>query len=281
MVKEAIDRLLGTFMQQCHHIIVPSQSIKEMLAELYGVTEQVTVLPTGLDLAPYRSADGTAVRKRAGWGQEKVLISAGRLAKEKNWDTLIKAAAEVIGEIPDVRLVILGEGDERKELEKLVKQLGLSGKVDLPGVVPFEEVPNYLAAADLFCFASVSETQGLVTMEAMAVGLPVVAVEASGTSDVVEDGKDGILTADDPHELAQTIIRVLREDDLRHALKTAALQRVESFNIKRQAEEMVAVYQKAIEAKKNGRHIQVDKRKPLLEGKWYELLGLEHNPFRI
>lgn len=281
MVKEAIDRLLGTFMQQCHHIIVPSQSIKEMLAELYGVTEQVTVLPTGLDLAPYRSADGTAVRKRAGWGQEKVLISAGRLAKEKNWDTLIKAAAEVMGEIPDVRLVILGEGDERKELEKLVKQLGLSGKVDLPGVVPFEEVPNYLAAADLFCFASVSETQGLVTMEAMAVGLPVVAVEASGTSDVVEDGKDGILTADDPHELAQTIIRVLREDDLRHALKTAALQRVESFNIKRQAEEMVAVYQKAIEAKKNGRHIQVDKRKPLLEGKWYELLGLEHNPFRI
>lgn len=281
IVKEAIDRLLGTFMQQCHHIIVPSASIKEMLAELYGVTEQVTVLPTGIELHPYRSADGPSIRQKHNWGEEKVLISAGRLAKEKNWDTLIKAAAEVIREIPHVRLVILGEGDERRDLEKLAKELGVAEKIELPGVVPFDEVPNYLAAADLFCFASVTETQGLVTMEAMAAGLPVVAVNASGTADVVENGKDALLTADNPHQLAQAIIRVLQDDELRESLRTAAGQKVKTFDIKRQAEQLITVYEQAIEAKRDGRVIQVDKQKPLLEGKWYELLGLEQNPFKI
>jgi 1,2-diacylglycerol 3-alpha-glucosyltransferase len=281
MVKEAIDRLLGTFMQQCHHIIVPSSTIKEMLADLYGVTEQVTVLPTGIDTAPYRSADGVAIRKKEGWVNDRVLISAGRLAKEKNWETLIKAAAEVLQETQNVRLVILGDGDERRELEKLSKRLGVADKINLPGLVPFEEVPNYLAAADLFCFASTSETQGLVTMEAMAAGLPVVAVDASGTSDVVEPGQSGLLTGNDSHELAQAILQVLQEDDLRESLKAAGLNRVKAFDIKQQADRMVEVYEKAFEAHKNGRHIQVDKRKPLLEGKWYEILGLEQNPFRI
>jgi glycosyltransferase involved in cell wall biosynthesis len=187
----------------------------------------------------------------------------------------------VIREIPHVRLVILGEGDERRDLEKLAKELGVAEKIELPGVVPFDEVPNYLAAADLFCFASVTETQGLVTMEAMAAGLPVVAINAGGTADVVENGRDALLTADDPHQLAQAIIRVLQDDELRQSLQTAASQKVETFDIKRLAEQLITVYQQAIEAQRDGRVIQVDKQKPLLEGKWYELLGLEQNPFKI
>jgi glycosyltransferase involved in cell wall biosynthesis len=159
--------------------------------------------------------------------------------------------------------------------------LGVNDKINLPGLVPFEEIPEYLAAADLFSFASISETQGLVTMEAMAAGLPVVAVDASGTSDVVRDGKDGLLTENDPKDLAQAIVRVLQDNELRESLKAAALDKVESFDIKRQSAQMVAVYEKAIDAHRNGRLIQVDKRKPLLEGKWYEILGLDHNPFRI
>ena len=281
MVKEAIDRLLGTFMQQCHHIIVPSPSIKKMLAELYGLTEQVTVLPTGIDLAPYQLADGTRIRQKQGWGEEKILITVGRLAREKNWETLIKAAAQVIQQVPKVRLVILGDGDERSDLEKLAKELDITARVDFLGLIPFEEVPDYLAAADLFCFASATETQGLVTMEAMAAGLPVVAVKAGGTADVIEDGRDGLLTDDDPGALAQAIIRLLQDDDLRDSLQTAALKKVETFNIKHQAEQLVSVYWQAIEAKANGRLIQVDKQKPLLKEKWYELLGLEQNPFKI
>jgi glycosyltransferase involved in cell wall biosynthesis len=281
MVKEAIDRLLGTFLQQCHHIIVPSPSIKAMLAELYGLTEQVTVLPTGIDLAPYKSADGASVRQEQGWGEEKILISVGRLAREKNWATLIKAAAQVFERLPKTRLVILGDGDERQELEKLAQDLGIRARVDFLGLIPFEEVPDYLAAADLFCFASVTETQGLVTQEAMAAGLPIVAVKAGGTADVVEDGRDGLLVTDDPGTLAQAIIRVLEDENLRGLLKTTALKKVETFNIKRQAEQLVSVYWQAIEDKAHGRLIQVDKQKPLLKEKWYELLGLEQNPFKI
>jgi glycosyltransferase involved in cell wall biosynthesis len=111
--------------------------------------------------------------------------------------------------------------------------------------------------------------------------LPVVAVAASGTSDVVEDGMDGLLTDSDAHELAQAIIRVLQDDELREGLKTAALKKVDSFDIKKQSGQMVGVYHQAIESHANGRTIQVDKQKPLLIGKWYEILGMETNPFRL
>ena len=174
LVKLAIDRWLGDYMQKCHHIVVPSESIKQILAEEYGVTSQITTIPTGINLEPYRTADSQSIRQARGWGQDTVLISVGRLAKEKNWDTLLAAAAQVMQKRAEVRLVILGEGDERKALEKRARELGMAGRIEFTGNVPFAEVPRYLKAADLFCFASISETQGLVTMEALAADLPVV-----------------------------------------------------------------------------------------------------------
>lgn len=151
MVKDAIDRWLGVYMQQCQHIVVPSDSIRDLLAELYGVHERVTVIPTGIDLAPYAEAfDIQQFRQEKGWGDDKVMISAGRLAKEKNWHLLIEAAAEAIHQVPEARLVILGEGEERESLRKLIKELGMTERVELPGSVPFVEIPKYLLASDLF-----------------------------------------------------------------------------------------------------------------------------------
>jgi glycosyltransferase involved in cell wall biosynthesis len=281
IVKEAIDRWLGVFMQQCQHIVVPSDSIRDLLADLYGVHEHVTVIPTGINLAPYKKPNNShQFRQQKGWHNDKVLISAGRLAKEKNWHLLIEAAAEVIHHIADVRLVILGEGEERDSLQKRAQQLGISERVELPGAVPFAEMPQHLFAADLFCFASVTETQGLVTLEAMAANLPVVAVAASGTSDVIDHEVEGLLTDDNASSLAQAIIRVLQDDDLRQSLRTAAAEKARTYGIKRQAERLTAVYEQAITDKKANRFVQVDVQKPLLKGHWYELLGLEENPFR-
>ena len=96
LVKEAIDRWVGDYLQKCHHIVVPSDSIKQMLADTYGTNRQVTTIPTGIDLSPYRAANRQTVRQQRGWGQDKVLISIGRLAKEKNWKTLLTAAAQVL-----------------------------------------------------------------------------------------------------------------------------------------------------------------------------------------
>ncbi len=282
IVKEVIDLWLGVYMQQTQHIIVPSDSIRQLLADLYGVHERVSVIPTGIDLRPYQiETNRQQFRRQKGWGDDRVLISVGRLAKEKNWHTLLDAAAEVMRSLPDIRLIILGEGEERADLEKQAQQLGIAARVELPGAVPFADIPHHLFAADLFCFASITETQGLVTLEAMAADLPVVAVDASGTSDVITHEVEGLLTENSSQALAEAIIRVLGDDSLRESLRTAAQAKAEAYDIRRQAERLTAVYHQAIEDKKANRFVNVDKHKPLLKDRWYEKLGLETNPFHM
>jgi 1,2-diacylglycerol 3-alpha-glucosyltransferase len=265
LVKDAIDLWLGDYMVKCHHIVVPSDSIKQMLVDKYGVTEQVTTIPTGIDLKPYQAADRQTIRQQHGWGKDKVLISIGRLAKEKNWETLFAAAAQVIGRLDGVRLVILGDGEERKALNKYAQELGIADQVEFTGIIPFDQVPLYLKAADLFCFASTTETQGLVTMEALAAELPVVAVDATGTGDVIEQGQQGLLTENDSTALAQAIIRVLEDPDLLARFRQAAIERARYFDMKLQAEKLVEVYHQAIEDKKAGHTVNVDKRKKIFD----------------
>jgi glycosyltransferase involved in cell wall biosynthesis len=277
-VKDTISRWLGEYMQQCHHVVVPSESIKQMLTEDYGILEQVSVVPTGIDLRPYRQATGHRVRETQGWGQDKVLISIGRLAKEKNWAMLLEAVAEVMRHRSDVRLVIIGDGDDRVELQDIAIDLDMRDRVEFTGKIPFADIPEYLSAADLFCFASTTETQGLVTMEAMAAGLPVVAVEASGTRDVVENDKEGFLTLNQSDSLARAIERIVRDDNLRHRFSQAALKNAETFEMKRMGELMVAVYEQALVDHEAKRFVPVDTEKKVFtvldEEQWSTFLGL-------
>src|SRR3990172_1520328 len=185
LVRDAIDYWIRDYLKRCDHVVVPSESMRQVLADKYDVKEAITVVPTGIDLRPYLKANGRRVRRERAWGRDFVLISVGRLTPEKGWPTLIKAAAQVMQARPRVRLALVGEGFRQRKFEKLAKELGVAERVEFVGKMPFEEIPNYLKAADLFAFASDSQTQGLVTLEAMAAGLPVVAVDAIGTSDVV------------------------------------------------------------------------------------------------
>lgn len=274
LVKDVIGRWLADYMKKCQHIVVPSRSIKAMLAEQYGMDDRVTVVPTGIEITPYQQADGRPIRRQRGWQDDRVLISVGRLAEEKNWRTLIAAAAEVIARHPDVRLAILGDGNERQELEKYSRELNVAGRVEFVGKVPFDEVPRHLKAADLFCFASVTETQGLVTMEAMAAGLPVVAVDATGTSDIVDNEKDGLLTENDSHALAQAIERVLADDQLRQKLCQEATAKIQQFDMKVLAGHLVDVYQQAIADKRAGRTVMMDERKPIFQISWQKYFGI-------
>lgn len=255
--KLMLDHWLARYLEKCHHIITPSESIKKILTN-QGVQGAITAVPTGINLTPFQEADGHVVREEMGWGDDVVLISVGRLAKEKNFETLLKAAALVMKDRPHVRLVIVGGGLERKSLASLAKELGIAGQVTFTGSIPYEEVPGYLKAADIFCFASITETQGLVTMEAMAADLPIVAVDATGTRDAVENGKEGLLTKNDPAALAAALEKMIDDEDLRQRLRDAAQEKVEWFDTHRQAQRMLEVYQQADEARKAKRYIEVD-----------------------
>jgi 1,2-diacylglycerol 3-alpha-glucosyltransferase len=195
-----------------------------------------------------------------------VLISAGRLAPEKNWETLIKAVARVAPNHPDLRLVLIGDGQEREALEKLAEDLEIGDRVEFIGKLPFAEIPYYFKAADFFGFASVTETQGLVTMEAMACGLPVAAVDATGTSDVVTHEVDGLLTKNSTEALAAAIERLLTEDGLLTRFREATLEKSASFDILVHARKLVEVYQQAIQDKRDHQYVKVYKRpKPFQE----------------
>jgi glycosyltransferase involved in cell wall biosynthesis len=278
LIKGTIDRIISDYMRRCQHIIVPSESMRQLLATEYGVTERITVVPTGIDLQPYQTADGQAIRHRHGWGQDKVLISVGRLAKEKNWQTLVAAALQVMKQHENVRLVIIGEGDERVTLERHVQKAGLGKRVEFTGRLPFDQVPAYLKAADLFCFASVTETQGLVTMEAMAAGLPVVAVDATGTRDEVEHGQEGLLTTNDSDALAKAIEQVIGDEAQLTRFKQAVKEKARSFDATVQARKLVAVYEQAKADKQANQSVLVEIYEPmfkLVKDRWLKLPGFD------
>lgn len=269
-VKEFIDHWLASFMTACHQVVVPSLSIKDMLVASYGeaISSHVSVVPTGIETARFSGLSRQEARQRLGWSStEVVLVSIGRLAKEKGFDLLLRAFAK--SNRTDCRLVVVGEGEQRKPLLRLAAELGVGDRVMFTGFMPHDDVPVYLAAANLFVFASVTETQGLVTLEALASGLPVVAVDASGTREaVLEDC--AILTEVSAEGLAGGIDRMLGRGDL-DELGGLARARAKEFDVLNQGRAMVEVYQRALLAhRENSRVLILSEKK---RTRWEELLS--------
>ena len=257
-LKDTVQSWLKDFMRKCQHIVIPSESMKEILIRDYGLQDHYTVIPTGIDLEPYQSVEGNTLRASKRWQDDKVLVSIGRLAPEKNWETLLQAAASVYREHPDLRVVILGDGPEKAALQNLSAELGIAERVTFTGELPFAEVTVYLKAADLFGFSSVTETQGLVTMEAMAAGLPVVAVDASGTRDIVDDGKQGFLVPNNADALAASIENLIESPEKMRRFSIQALEKARTFDLKNMAKSLVNVYEKAIQEKKDDQRVWIE-----------------------
>ena len=262
-LKTRIMHWLREFMRKCQHIVIPSESMRSILVNEYGLADRYTVIPTGIDIAPYKAADGSALRSEWGWGDDKIIISAGRLAEEKNWTTLLQAFALAQKSQPAIRLVLVGDGPQADALRQLAGELGVGERVLFTGKVPFTEIPNYYKAADLFSFASITETQGLVTLEAMAAGLPVVAVAASGTQDILDDGSQGFLTRNDAQDLANGIVKLVENSGLMGRFKSAALRKSRTFDNRRLARKMLKVYEQAIQDKKEEKYVTVEEKTAL------------------
>ncbi|HMB24824.1 MAG: glycosyltransferase family 4 protein [Chloroflexota bacterium] len=261
-LKNAIHRWLRDFMQKCQHIIIPSESLKDILVRNYGLEERFTVIPTGMDLEQYQCADWKTLRREMGWDDETVIVSVGRLAPEKNWDTLLQAFAKVCAQYPGLRLVLIGDGPARQSLEALASELGVAERVTFTGALPFTDVPCYLTAADMFAFASVTETQGLVTIEAMAAGLPVVAVNGSGTRDIIDHGEQGFLVENDADALAEGIKKLLSNPQQMKRFSSNALKKAATFDVNRLGKQLITVYEQASQDKKDNRYVTLGAEEP-------------------
>ncbi len=180
-------------------VVVPSTAMRQRL-EAYGVTTPLHVLPTGIPLAQFARGDGPAFRARHGIpvGQP-VALFVGRVAHEKNIGFLLEALVHARQLRPEVLLVVAGEGPAMADLQAQVRALGLHGAVRFIGYLDRQrELPDCYAAADVFVFASRTETQGLVLLEAMAAGLPVIALAEMGTIDILAPGRGAFCPPAEP-----------------------------------------------------------------------------------
>lgn len=174
-------------------VIAPTEKVRKML-ENYGIGpdgRKVLIVPTGIESEPFEDHSArTEIRAAYGISDDTCLLfSIGRLGKEKNFEELLQYM-NLLGE-KNLRLMIVGDGPDRAELEKTVERLGLGDRVIFTGMVPHEKVSAYYSSADVFVCASSSETQGLTYLEAQAAGLPIVCRRDDCLANVVIDGENG------------------------------------------------------------------------------------------
>jgi len=241
------DEVIRRYLRQCAHVVVPTESIREMLVINYGIEQGVTVVPTPVDLTKFRDVQPDKVRSNFGLKEAEVLLFVGRLAREKGLDMLLRAFILIQELRPGVRLLLLGRGPYEEALKAEISKSGLKDFVIFAGAVPHEEVPNYYAAADLFVFPSTTETQGLVIIEAMAAGLPIVAVRAPGAVDVLTE-RCGVLTENTPEALAREVVDILGDSERQRELSEHARQAVERYSIPGATERMLDAYETALDS---------------------------------
>lgn len=202
--------------QQCNAldaVLVPSTAMAERLRE-YGVTVPLRVQPTGIPLDRFGSADGAAFRQRHGISADRrVALYVGRVAHEKNIDFLLRVARCCRDNQPDLLWLIAGEGPALNDLKALARQLGIESEVRFVGYLDrADALPACYAAADVFVFASRTETQGLVLLEAMASARPVVALACLGTTDIVGPRQGAVVPRDEVGDFARELVELLRDE---------------------------------------------------------------------
>ena len=225
-------------------VIAPSSAMKHALLA-YGVSSPVHIIPTGLRLADFGACDGPAFRARHGIAPERpVMAYVGRVAFEKNLDFLLRVTERVRRERPDVLLVIAGEGPARASLERAVAKRRLTDNVRFVGYLERRtELPACYCAADIFVFASKTETQGLVLLEAMALGVPVVALAEMGTRDVLKDGVGCRIAPADEAGFAATLLPLLADRAASGALGEAGKPYAAGWSETKMQGEILQLYQ--------------------------------------
>ena len=216
--KKLFPLYLNSFLRHCNHIFAPTPGMKDYLQDICKVApDKVSVLPTGINLSAYTMQEAAMqeVRRRYQAQDCPLFLSVSRMANEKNVSFLLKGIARVKEQYTGkFKVLLVGDGPERGTFINLCRKLQITNEVIFTGQISNEELTPYFAAADAFLFASKTETQGIVILEAFAGKTPVYAVKASGVSDLVRDGWNGRLCEEDVDAFARQLLPVLqgRED---------------------------------------------------------------------
>ena len=235
---------------QCHAldaVVVPSQPMAATLRD-YGVKTPLHVIPTGLPESQFVRGDGRLFREM--WGiapERKVALFVGRAAHEKNIGFLLEMMALARRQQPQLMLVIAGEGPALPSLRRQASALRLDDDVRFVGYLPRDgSLRDCYAAADVFTFASQTETQGLVLLEALAIGLPVLAIAALGAAEIVLPRRGSVAAADTPEEFAEQLVTLLGRPAKLAAMAAAAVAFAREWDAATQAARLAVLYRELV-----------------------------------
>jgi glycosyltransferase involved in cell wall biosynthesis len=229
--------------QSVARLIAPSRAMMDALTA-YGVSTPIDIIPTGLEADRFEPGDGAQFRARCGIDPERpVLVHVGRIAHEKNIDFLLRTLVPVRAALPDILLLIAGEGPALEHCRRLAAELGLAANVHFAGYLDRRrELLDCYRAGNLFVFASRTETQGLVLLEAMAQAVPVVSTAHMGTIDILGPGRGCVVVEEHEHKFAAEVIRLMGDALLRKRLGREAQAFAATWSAPEQASRLLELY---------------------------------------
>jgi glycosyltransferase involved in cell wall biosynthesis len=250
-ISKPLAQLLCAFYSDtCDGVIAPSQDVKNLLLK-YKVKAPISVIPTGVDTEFFSKNGSQFLRKKYNLSKNAfLLLTISRLDSGKNVSFLIESFRRISKKYANAYFIIVGGGPSKKDLELQSIKLGLEEKIIFTGEILHKKMPDYYSSADIFVFSSLIETQGLVIVEAMASGLPVVAVKANGAKDIITHKQNGFLCSQNIDEFSKTVSKLIRNPDLRKKVSENAIKTVKDYSVEKSAKKLVDCYKKTQKKKK-------------------------------
>jgi glycosyltransferase involved in cell wall biosynthesis len=237
------------YCNRCDLVVVPTETVAENLHQR-KIRTPLTVIPTGINLDEFKkevSPDWLKKNYNIDRTNLKILISVGRMGPEKNIIFLLRTFQKIQLDFPQTILLLVGGGPYLEEYQQLTEKMGIEKKVIFTGNLGREAIVNCYKSADIFVFASLTESQGIVLAEAKAAGLPIVAIKAGGVGNMVKDKEDGYLVEENLEIFAEKTVCLLKNEPLYHQMSKNALKNVIELSSQKSAQKLSEAYQTIIQ----------------------------------
>lgn len=230
-------------------VIALTNDMKERMQNLY--LRDVFVIPNGIEFARFQGLTKEKARQKLMVRHdESIILFTGTLKSVKGLNYLIEAMSIIFRENPKARLVLIGDGPQRQNLERLARELNLAGQTSFIGRVSNESIPEYMAASDVFVLPSLSEGLPVVSLEAMASGLPIVATKIGGLPEIIKEGENGFLVEPrSPKEIAERVLFLLRDDELRRKISENNRHRAMAYDWRNIVDKIELVYREVLSSR--------------------------------
>ncbi len=250
-LREFVINLVTRYCNLCDHIVAPSESVAKVIRSR-NISTPFDIVPTGIYTESFAQGDAAGFRAAHGIPADRFVAGyVGRLAPEKNLGFLAQAVAASVRMDERGHFLVVGKGPSETEIRNLFRKEGMADRLHLVGSLEGQELTDAYHAMDTFVFASQSETQGMVVIEAMAAGKPVIAVDATGIREVVNDGRNGRLLESENQDTFAAALRDMAQATPRQKAKysEAARATAQEFSMQKSAQKLARIYDEVMQRK--------------------------------